>query len=87
MDVSKSRTLRFMLEGHSASYEQMLEKSGKSSLDLRFSKPNIEIDETLNKFNPNFIKEISTTVKHQTCMRAKWNKSKYFKKEADSLRN
>lgn len=56
MDVSKSRTLRFMLEGHSASYEQMLEKSGKSSLDLRFSKASIGIDETLNKFNPNFIK-------------------------------
>ena len=48
-----------MLEDYSVSYKQMLKKSGKSSLDIRREqKPSIEIDETLNNLNPNFIKEI-----------------------------
>ena len=53
------RALRFILDGYSNSYERILEKSGKFSMDIkRKHKLCIEIYKTLNKLNPSFMKEI-----------------------------
>ena len=53
------RVLRFILDVYSISYERILEKSGKFSMDVkRKRKPCIEIYKTLNNLNPSFMKEI-----------------------------
>ena len=53
------RVLRFILDVYSISYERILEKSGKFSMDVkRKHKPCIEIYKTLNNLNPSFMKEI-----------------------------
>ena len=54
------RALRFMLYDYSSSYERILEKSGKFSMDVkRKHKLCIEIYKTLNNLNRSFMKEIS----------------------------
>ena len=53
------RALRFMLDDYSSSYEKILKKSGKFSMDVkRKDKLCIEIYKTLNNLIPNFMKEI-----------------------------
>ena len=52
------RALRFMLEDYSTSYEIILEKSSKFSMDVkRKHKLCAEIYKTLNNLNPSFMKE------------------------------
>ena len=51
--------LRFMLDDYSSSYERILEKSGKFSMDVkRKHKLCIEIYKTLHNLNPSFMKDI-----------------------------
>ena len=51
------RALRFMLYDYSSSYERILEKSGKFSMDVkRKHKLCTEIYKTLNNLNPSFMK-------------------------------
>ena len=53
------RALRFMLDDYSSSYEKILKKSGKFSMDIkRKDKLCIEIYKTLNNLIPSFMKEI-----------------------------
>ena len=53
------RALRFMLDDYSSSYEKILKKSGKFSMDVkRKDKLCIEIYKTLNNLIPSFMKEI-----------------------------
>ena len=52
------RALRFMLDDHLSSYERILEKSGKFSINVtRKHELCIEIYKTLNNLNPSFMKE------------------------------
>ena len=55
----QKQTLRFLLNDYENSYKQLLEKTGKSNMNLqqiRFLC--IEIYETSNKLNLDFMKEI-----------------------------
>ena len=52
------RTLRFLLNDYENSYEQLLEKSGKSNMNLpRMRFLCIEIYKVINGLNPDFIEK------------------------------
>ena len=51
--------LRFMLDDYTSSYDEILIKANKPSMDLRIKrKLCIEIYKTLNNLNPSFMKEL-----------------------------
>ena len=55
----KKRALRFLHNGYSSSYEELLKKSGKSTVSVsNYRSLCIEIFKTLNDINPIFIKDI-----------------------------
>ena len=55
----REKALRLMLDDYSSSYERILEKSVKFSMDIkRKHKLCIDIYKTLDNLNPSFTKEI-----------------------------
>ena len=55
----QKRTLRFLYKSYNTSYEDLLLKSGFSSMNVkRLRTLCIEISKTLNYLNPSFMKEI-----------------------------
>ena len=58
MEILHKRVLRFLLNDHENSYEQLLEKSGKCNMNLRRIKfLCIEIYKTINSLHPDFMKK------------------------------
>ena len=58
--------LRFMLDDYTSSYDEILIKANKPSMDLRIKrKLCIEIYKTLNNLNPSFMKEYICCSKNQ----------------------
>ena len=55
----QKRALRFLHNDYSSSYEELLKKSGKSTVNVsNYRSLCIEIFKTLNDINPSFIKDI-----------------------------
>ena len=57
IEAIQKRALRFMLNDYESSYEDLLKKSGNSSMNLRRTRSLcIETYKTINSLNPGFVK-------------------------------
>ena len=56
----QKRALRFSLYDYKSTYEQLLNKAGRSSMSINRLTLCVEICKTLNELNPSFIKNIFT---------------------------
>ena len=64
------RALRFLLNDYENSYEQLLEKSGKYNINLRWIRfVHIEIYKIINSLNPDFMKNIFEMKKNNRVIR------------------
>ena len=64
------RALRFLLNDYDNSYEQLLEKSGKYNINLRWIRfVRIEIYKIINSLNPDFMKNIFEMKKNNRVIR------------------
>ena len=55
----QERALRFLLDDYESTYEQLLNKAGRSSMSInRLRTLCVEICKTLNELNPSFMKNI-----------------------------
>ena len=53
----QERALRFLLDDYESTYEQLLNKAGRSSMSInRLRTLCVEIYKTLNELNPSFMK-------------------------------
>ena len=56
----QKRALRFVLDDYTSSYELLLEKSGKPTMNLsRERRLHVEVYKTLSSLNPCFMQELS----------------------------
>ena len=61
MKICKKRALRFSFDDYESTYEQLLNKAGRSSMSInRLRTLCVEIYKTLNELNPSFMKNIFT---------------------------
>ena len=61
MENLQKRALKFLYTSYNTSYEDLLLKSGFSSVNVkRLRTLSVEIFKSLNNFNPSFMKEIFT---------------------------
>ena len=61
IENSQKTALRFLSDGYESTYEQLLNKAGKSSKSInRLRTLCVEIYKTLNALNPSFMKNIFT---------------------------
>ena len=64
------RALRFLLNDYDNSYEQLLEKSGKYNINLRWIRfVRIKIYKIINSLNPDFMKNIFEMKKNNRVIR------------------
>ena len=64
------RALRFLLNAYENSYEQLLQKSGKYNINLRWIRfVRIEIYKIINSLNPDFMKNIFEMKKNNRVIR------------------
>ena len=67
------RALRFLLNGYENSYEQLLEKSGKSNMNLRqITFLCIETYKTIDSLNPDFKKNVFKMKKYNRAVRDRY---------------
>ena len=59
IEAIQKRALRFMFNDYESSYEDLLKKSGKPSMNLRRTRSLcMEIYKTINNTNPEFMKSL-----------------------------
>ena len=69
----QKQALKFLYKSYNTSYEDLLSKSGFSSMNLkRLRKPCVEIFKTLNNLNPSFMKEILSLRQMDRLVREKY---------------
>ena len=73
IEAIQKRSLRFKVNDYESTYEDLLEKSGNRSMNLRRTRSlNIEIYKTINNLNPEFMKNLFKVCKTNRAQREKY---------------